>query len=130
MSKQPALPFAEFSAPWAQPQSADDRPEHVKQRDRAVKRVSRRAEDACERFSERVAEFVVNYLKQHGPTPGEVLTDRCKEAGIKPHDDRAFGGVYLSLSRRKVIERCGSALRKKGHGTTGGSVWRLVAEKY
>jgi hypothetical protein len=35
--------------------------------------------------------------------------------------------VFLALSRRKLIEKCGHALRAKGHGTAGGLVWRLAA---
>lgn len=71
------------------------------------------------------AEFILSYLGRHGPTPGEVLVTEAAKAHT-PHDARAFGAVFLSLSRRGLIEKCGYARRAKGHGTHGGLVWRLA----
>lgn len=43
-------------------------------------------------FVWKAREFVLSYLREHGPCSGEFLTDRCKEAGIVPvNGDRAFG---------------------------------------
>lgn len=95
-------------------------------RDDAIRRVAERAEENREGFLDDASAFVLNYLQQHGPTAGEVLTVACKNAGIKPHDDRAFGAVYLRLVRRGQIERVGTVRRERGHGTAGGNVWGLV----
>jgi len=46
-------------------------------------------------------------------------------SAFSERDARAFGGVFLSLSRRGVIERRGFALRRKGHNTPGASIWTL-----
>lgn len=90
-------------------------------RDAAIASVSDNAGSA---FIDQAAAFVVRHLAG-GPAAGEDITDACKAAGIKPHDDRAFGAVYLRLQRAGKIEKCGSVARRRGHGTSGGSIWRL-----
>lgn len=89
-----------------------------------------RAADKAERleagFRERAAAFVLGYLAQHGISSGELVTDAAKLAGIKPPDDRAFGPVYASLSRKGRIVSAGFCARRKGHGTAGGRLWRLA----
>lgn len=95
------------------------------QRDKAMSRVEKNANKAVADFSTRAGEFITNYLREHGETSGEDLTDACKQAGIVPHDDRAFGPVYHRLARTNVIEKCGTCIRKRGHGTSGGHIWRL-----
>lgn len=92
------------------------------QRDKALDQVQR---NAGEIFRSRARGFVLAYLRHHGPSAGEEVTDACKLAGIAPHDDRAFGAVYIALARAGFIEKCGSCIRRKGHGTAGGNVWRI-----
>lgn len=94
-------------------------------RDAAIASVSANAEEASPGFAERAAEFVLDRLTS-GPASGELLTDACRNAGIVPHDDRAFGGVFLRLSRRGLIVKAGTCQRRKGHGTSGGTVWALA----
>src|SRR5690349_469288 len=91
-------------------------------RDKAMSQVEANA-GPC--FTARALEFVVKQLKKNGEMPGEEITDACVEAGIEPHDARAFGPVFKALIKDNLIERCGSCLRKKGRGTNGGSVYRL-----
>lgn len=93
------------------------------ERDAAIEQVSKTAGEA---FREEAKRFVVWYLRYHGPAPGETITDACKQAGIVPHDDKAFGSVYLSLSKRGIIHKTGTCLRRKGHATSGGNVWGLT----
>lgn len=94
------------------------------QRERAMAQVER---NAGEDFMARALEFVPKYLATHGPTSGEIITDSCKAAGIKPENtDKAFGAVYQKLSRRGVIEKAGFCQRLKGNATAGGIVWRLA----
>lgn len=82
-------------------------------------------EKAQPSFVEQAREFVLKELR-HGPLSGEELTDRCKLAGIKPANDKAFGAVYAGLSRRKLIEVDGYCARTKGNLTAGGIRWRLA----
>lgn len=96
-----------------------------KARDVAVAQVESKAEQHVAEFTVRAAVFVVEYLRAHGPTSGEDVTLACREAGIVPHDDRAFGAVYLRLSRSGLIEKAGMCARKRGHGTGGGNIWRV-----
>lgn len=96
------------------------------QRDRAMQQVGDNAEALCPGFAEAAEDFVVDYLRRHGPTPGEVVTNAAKSSGLVPHDDRAFGPVYMRLSRRGLIRKAGQVVRTKGHGTSGGNVWTLV----
>jgi hypothetical protein len=95
-------------------------------RDQAIAEVAAHAEERTPGFADDAAAFVLAYLKQHGPTAGERLSLACKQAGIVPHDDRAFGAVYLRLVRQSCIQRVGEARRERGHGTSGGNVWALL----
>lgn len=74
---------------------------------------------------EAAAAFVLAYLRDHGPTAGEVLVTEASRDNA-PHDARAFGSVFLRLSRAKLIEKCGHVPRTKGRGTSGGNIWRLT----
>lgn len=94
----------------------------VFERDKAMDRVGANAGAV---FREQAADFILEYLVEHGPSPGEDITDACKDNGIIPHDDRAFGPVYLRLYKQKVIEPCGTTPRRKGHATSGGKIWKL-----
>lgn len=76
--------------------------------------------------SEGAARFILGWLRRHGPTPGETLTDRAIEHGYHCHDSRAFGPVYASLARKKLIACSGYCLRKRGNGTAGGRIWQAV----
>lgn len=93
---------------------------------RVIAAVAQKAEDTRPDFTRDACAFVVAYLGQHGPTSGEALTLAAKAAGIVPHDDRAFGAVYLRLSKSRQIVRVGFTARERGHGTQGGSIWDLA----
>lgn len=95
------------------------------QRDQALEAVETAAERARRMFAADAGAFVVRYLQVHGPTSAEVLTRQCRASGIVPHDDRAFGPVYMRLARLNVIEKVGAVRRERGHGTSGGNIWRL-----
>lgn len=82
-----------------------------------------RAEREAPGFSARAQAFVLDYLATHGTASGEDITDACKAAGITPPEDRAFGAVYSTLSRRGLIVFAGFCARRKGHGTAGGRLW-------
>lgn len=75
---------------------------------------------------ESAAAFLLDWLTRHGPTPGETLVSQASAAGHRPHDARAFGAILARLKREGRIEVCGFTRRQKGHGTSGGNVWRLV----
>lgn len=92
----------------------------------AMQRVLDHAERTGPGFSERARAFVLLHLQAHGPSSGEAITDAAKRAGITPPDDRAFGPVYAALSRANRIAVAGFVARRKGHGTAGGRLWRLV----
>ena len=77
-------------------------------------------------FSAAAAKVVLELLAGGNSIPAEQLTDACKARGIVPHDDRAFGPVYLRLVRAGLIEPCGLCARRKGHHTAGGRIWRLA----
>lgn len=97
------------------------------ERDQAIQQVTQHAEDHRPGFSDEAATFVVHHLRANGPTSSEQLSIACKDAGIVPHDDRAFGSVYKTLATRGVITKVGTVRRERGHGTSGGTVWGLVS---
>lgn len=70
-------------------------------------------------------EFILRYLSGRDQASGEDITTAAKDSGIQHLDDRAFGPIFMSLAKRNQIEKCGTCLRKKGHGTSGGTLWRL-----
>lgn len=74
--------------------------------------------------SDSAAEFILDWLRANGPTPGEDLVSEATRR-YRPHDARAFGAVFLRLQKQGLIEKCGFGRRRKGHGTHGGVVWRL-----
>lgn len=97
----------------------------TQQRDVAIAR-----QDAAngEEFAKRSRDFIRSYLFHNGPTSGETLVIACKAAGIIPKgDDRAFGGAFLSLSKKGLIVKVGECKRKRGHATAGGIVWAFVS---
>ena len=97
------------------------------ERDKAMQRVEARAERVDVRFPVKAQNFVICYLSDHwrGEASSEEITDAAKKAGIIPPDDRAFGPVFMTLVRAEVIEKSGICARRKGHGTSGGNIWRL-----
>lgn len=94
---------------------------------KAGERCADKAEALEDGFKERATAFVLAYLERHGTSSGELITDAAKLAGIRPHDDRAFGPVYASLARSGQIVAAGFCARRKGHGTAGGRLWRRRA---
>lgn len=98
-------------------------------RDAAIEQVADNAEEAAPGFAAAARDFVLDYLSEAGPCDAETITDACLEVGIVPHDLRAFGPVYLALAREGLIVKAGvSTRRRRGHGTSGGNVWRLAEQ--
>lgn len=93
-----------------------------------------RAGQACADKAARVSDFdaegardfVLGWLARHGQQSGEALTNAAIEHGYRPHDQRAFGPVFGSLSRKGLIRCVGYCERQKGHGTAGGRIWASV----
>lgn len=83
-----------------------------------------RAEIDDPSFGARAYDFIVNYVREHGPVPGEAVTLAARVAGIKPsRDDRAFGAVYARALRDGAIKVVDSTHRIRGHGCAGGKVY-------
>lgn len=78
-------------------------------------------------FKTKAREAILAHLKAVGQASGEELVDVARAHGAVPTDDRAFGGVFQSLSRDGSIQCVGFTLRKKGHGTAGGRIWAKAA---
>jgi len=101
----------------------------IRQRDTAMLVVQ---VNAGEEFSRKAREHIVAYLKANGSASGEDLTDSCKAADIVPHNDKAFGPVYMSLSRAGVIEKDMSTPpgpRRKGHCSGVAWRWKLKSQQ-
>jgi hypothetical protein len=98
-------------------------PSHILERDEAMRNI---IAFAGKRFREKAERFTLEYLAGCESASSETITDAARKSGIIPHDDRAFGPVYFSLSRAGKIVKAGVCARKKGHGTSGGTLWRLA----
>lgn len=75
-------------------------------------------------FGTRAYAFIVSYVREHGPVPGEAVTLAARCAGITPaKDDRAFGAIYAKALRNQDIRVVDSTNRVRGHGSAGGKVY-------
>lgn len=104
----------------------------------AARAAGREAGEACAEKAHSVAgfnttaaaKFMHSWVVRFGPTSGEQLVKAAREHGHKPHDDRAFGTVFLMLQRGvdgKRLKVLRSDLpRTRGHGTSGGKLWGMV----
>jgi hypothetical protein len=95
----------------------------IAERNAALRKV---AENAGKPFMSQALSFVVRYLRDNGEQSGEAITDALWNVGIQAHDRRAMGPVFLALIKDNLIERCGDAVRVRGHGCRGGSIYRLT----
>jgi hypothetical protein len=94
-------------------------------RDVGMQQVMQHAEERKQFFGIQAQMFILAFLT-YGPASGEVLTSECKKAGIVPHDDRAFGPVYMRLLKQGLIQKVGECRRLRGHNTSGGSIYAAV----
>jgi hypothetical protein len=92
------------------------------------------AAQACAAKAERTTAFdagraraaVLELLADGVARSGEQLVDHCQRLGLVPHDARAFGAVFQKLKRDGLIEEAGFVARAKGHGASGGRLWRAT----
>jgi hypothetical protein len=76
-------------------------------------------------FSAAAQNFIVEYLSKNPPTSCEVIVNACKKAGIIPHNDHAFGPVFLKLFKNGWITKAGMTKRFKGHAAPGANIWTV-----
>lgn len=97
------------------------------QGDTGMRRAASRADRvAGPRFSERVADYFLAVLATRGPQTGEDLTDAARAAGFMPETDRAFGAAFKRILRHGAeIDPNAVVHRRKGHGSTGGKLYRM-----
>lgn len=86
----------------------------------------KKAQQTAPDFAQKAERAILEHLRAVGRCSGEELTDIAKLKGAIPHDDRSFGAVFRSLSRRGVIRTVGYCARVRGHGTAGGRVWGIA----
>lgn len=92
----------------------------------ASERAEAKAAEQVPGFTERALEHIRSVAQALGPDSqvrGEDIVNGAKVAGIRPHDDRAFGAVFQKAIREGLIVPVGFAPRTKGHGTAGGRVY-------
>lgn len=87
-----------------------------------------KAERTSEFSIDSACRFVLSFLREHGATRGELLVVRGREAGLRAHDERAWGAVFGRLSRQGDIRTVAFCERTRGHQCSGGRVWDLAGE--
>lgn len=107
--------------------NCDGRQGALEARNAALESVADHAEQHDPGFAVAAESFALGYLTQYGPTSGEIIVNACKAAGIVPHNDRAFGPVFLRLARSRRIVKAGYTPRLKGHLAPGACIWRLAS---
>lgn len=91
----------------------------------AAEACAKKARKVDPRFVDKACAHILKTL-EGGSRTGEELVDSCIAAGIKPHDARAFGAVFLRLTRQRLaVSRISLQPRRKGHGTAGLREWEL-----
>lgn len=108
------------------PAEFPDMADALRRRDEGMALVAQNAEDARPDFGEDAERFILNYITENGPTSGEELVVLAVDAGIRPHNERAFGPVFGNLSRRGAIIKVRQQPRARGHGADGCNVWGLA----
>ena len=97
---------------------------------RAVGHVAQQlATDAAERrdpeFLSRAEAAILDKLSA-GPASGETLTEHVKACGIPlARNGKELGSLYARLRRDGLIVDAGDCYRVHGHGTKGGTLYRL-----
>ena len=92
----------------------------------AAEAAAKKAKKVDPLFVEKACAHILKRL-EGGTRTGEELVDSCIAAGIKPHDARAFGAVFLRLTHQRLaVSRISLQPRRKGHGTAGLREWELV----
>lgn len=92
----------------------------------ASERAEAKAAEQVPGFTERALQHIRSVARALGPDSqvrGEDLVNGAKLAGIRPHDDRAYGPIFQKAIRDGLIVPVGYAPRVKGHGTAGGRVY-------
>lgn len=84
-----------------------------------------KAEQTDPEFRAKALEFIVAFIRQQGQATGESATLAAVLAGIRPHDQRAFGPVYRTAIDRNLIRVVGYVPRVRGHGSAGGKLYAL-----
>ncbi len=70
--------------------------------------------------------FVLDYLKSCGSSTAENITEEAREFGLAAHDQRAWGSVFYTLHKHKMIKILRADMpRRFGHNTTGAKLWAL-----
>jgi len=94
------------------------------QRERILSSVEK---TAGSEFAMRAERFILRQLQSGVRLSAEEIVLTCREFGIiPPTDDRAFDPVFIRLAKAGKIEKCGAVPRTKGHGTSGGNLWKMV----
>jgi hypothetical protein len=83
-----------------------------------------RAEQDNPGFTDTACVLMLSRLRVEGWQTGEQLVDYCRESGLTPRDDRAFGAAFKRLLR-KGVRVVGTCPRRKGHGSAGGKIYGL-----
>lgn len=85
-----------------------------------------RAQRSDPAFSAKATAAILAHLRATGQASGEELVDVAIAHGARCPDQRAFGAVFATLSRKHLIRTVSFCLRAKGNATAGGRVWALV----
>jgi hypothetical protein len=85
------------------------------------------SENAGADFRDQARGWILSYLRTHGDSSAEDITDNASECGLVPPsgEARAWGAPFNALARQGRIEAAGTARRRKGHGVRGATVWRI-----
>lgn len=109
--------------------------EPYRKRVATARKLGSEASNACtekagtvlEGFSDKAFQFLqikANQAANDEVWAGEDLVNEMKMAGLRPHDDRAFGGVFVRAINKKVLIPVGFRNRVKGHGAPGGRTYK------
>jgi hypothetical protein len=86
-----------------------------------------RARRADPEFVAKATAAILAHLRASGQASGEELVDVAIAHGAHCPDQRAFGAVFATLSRKHLIRTVGFCMRAKGHATAGGRIWQLAS---
>lgn len=79
-------------------------------------------------FQDTARGWILTWLSKFGPTSGEDIVDSMFAGGVRPPggDGRKYGAHFQALHQLGMIERYGVAMRRKGNGTLGATIWKIT----
>lgn len=104
-------------------------PSGIQLRDSGINTALGHANDVIENWADRAMQYLIAFLQTH---PGKFMAEQVRQFAIdgglpKPPNNRAWGGIFQSASRSKLIKQVGYARVKNPRAhCANAALWERV----